>query len=294
MSSFNTIIQRGFAFLECSSQQAADTIIHKFHNLKFKDRLLSVEYARTQIPKNQEEIEQLVVNEEKKCVISEKLGFRYESNPNLYYKYPPANSQIVSNIAKALLAVPKFYTQVLHLMNKMNLPPPFAGNFPQIPLSKQQEDVLKESMETMNQKVTHEKRKREDSIESIDEDRKKKLKTEVVRIITDAEQPVIEKKIETPQLKINLTEQPATETYYGPKKFNVLTDYELKQGKLPQEELVKLKPALSKYTPGNPNKKLFVHNLPGTVKKEDLEYIFGRYFKDEETMRRYFLTCFKN
>ena len=32
----------------------------------------------------------------------------------------------INNIAHALAGVPKFYNQVLHLMNRMNLPPPFA------------------------------------------------------------------------------------------------------------------------------------------------------------------------
>ena len=31
------------------------------------------------------------------------------------------------DIAQALLKLPRFYTQVLHLMNKMNLPPPFSA-----------------------------------------------------------------------------------------------------------------------------------------------------------------------
>jgi hypothetical protein len=35
----------------------------------------------------------------------------------------------------ALAAMPKFYTQVLHLMNKMNLPPPFEGDFPEVSIA---------------------------------------------------------------------------------------------------------------------------------------------------------------
>ncbi len=31
----------------------------------------------------------------------------------------------------AIAAVPKLYTQVLHLMNKMNLPPPFGPILPE-------------------------------------------------------------------------------------------------------------------------------------------------------------------
>jgi len=38
---------------------------------------------------------------------------------------------VVANISRALVAVPKFYTQVLHLMNKMNLPSPFHTTSPE-------------------------------------------------------------------------------------------------------------------------------------------------------------------
>lgn len=49
----------------------------------------------------------------------------YPSPPYLEYAYPKATPLVVQNISNALLHVPKFYEQVLHLMNKMNLPPPF-------------------------------------------------------------------------------------------------------------------------------------------------------------------------
>lgn len=32
-----------------------------------------------------------------------------------------------------MLAVPRLYVQVCHLMNKMNLPPPFEARFPDVP-----------------------------------------------------------------------------------------------------------------------------------------------------------------
>jgi U11/U12 small nuclear ribonucleoprotein SNRNP65 len=49
----------------------------------------------------------------------------YPAPPHLHYLYPPPNPHILRNILTAIVAVPKLYTQVLHLMNKMNLPPPF-------------------------------------------------------------------------------------------------------------------------------------------------------------------------
>nr|KAJ3422659.1 hypothetical protein HK105_007090 [Polyrhizophydium stewartii] len=52
------------------------------------------------------------------------LGIFFPLDPDLEYAYPPPSPQIVANIAAAIAAVPTLYTQVLHLMNKMNLPPP--------------------------------------------------------------------------------------------------------------------------------------------------------------------------
>ncbi|CAF0835935.1 unnamed protein product [Adineta steineri] len=42
----------------------------------------------------------------------------------LSYTYPPIDETILKNINNALLSIPAFYTQVLHLMNKMSLPCP--------------------------------------------------------------------------------------------------------------------------------------------------------------------------
>ncbi|KAI8055950.1 hypothetical protein BDF22DRAFT_774202 [Syncephalis plumigaleata] len=57
--------------------------------------------------------------------IAPKLGVHYPAPPHLHYLYPPPNPRTLRNIMTAITAVPKLYTQVLHLMNKMNLPPPF-------------------------------------------------------------------------------------------------------------------------------------------------------------------------
>jgi U11/U12 small nuclear ribonucleoprotein 65 kDa protein len=45
----------------------------------------------------------------------------------LSYLYPPLNESILANINDTLWSVPSFYTQVLHLMNKMSLPCPMIS-----------------------------------------------------------------------------------------------------------------------------------------------------------------------
>lgn len=50
----------------------------------------------------------------------------YSPNPQLKYKYPDPTPEIISNMMNSIATVPRLYYQVLHLMNKMNLPPPFG------------------------------------------------------------------------------------------------------------------------------------------------------------------------
>lgn len=49
----------------------------------------------------------------------------YCIDERLVYRYPTPTDTTMRNIIHCMASVPKFYTQVLHLMNKMNLPPPF-------------------------------------------------------------------------------------------------------------------------------------------------------------------------
>ena len=67
--------------------------------------------------------------------MNSKLNIHHELPSHLHYKYPDPNIAILTNIANALACVPKFYTQVLHLMNKMNLPPPFGAPTPTPPVA---------------------------------------------------------------------------------------------------------------------------------------------------------------
>ncbi|XP_063282144.1 RNA-binding region-containing protein 3 [Pelobates fuscus] len=66
--------------------------------------------------------------------IAPKHGLVFPIKSSLKYLYPPPTSTILANIANALASVPKFYVQVLHLMNKMNLPAPFGPLTTQPPL----------------------------------------------------------------------------------------------------------------------------------------------------------------
>ncbi|XP_056353791.1 RNA-binding region-containing protein 3 [Oenanthe melanoleuca] len=132
------------AFATFPSENAAAKALSRLHQLKLLGHTLVVEFAKEQessqvlsqpsVSDKCKSLEEPVKEEEKtepSCIkiengIAPNHGLTFPINSCLKYLYPPPSSAILANIANALASVPKFYVQVLHLMNKMNLPPPFG------------------------------------------------------------------------------------------------------------------------------------------------------------------------
>ncbi|KAM4637223.1 RNA-binding region-containing protein 3-like isoform 1-T3 [Amazona ochrocephala] len=143
------------AFATFSSENAAVKALSRLHQLKLLGHTLVVEFAKEQdsvqvlsqpsVSEKCKSSEEQVKAEEKKeqsCVkiddgIAPEHGLSFPINSCLKYLYPPPSSTILANIANALASVPKFYVQVLHLMNKMNLPPPFGPITARPPMSEE-------------------------------------------------------------------------------------------------------------------------------------------------------------
>uniref|UniRef100_A0A672LF79 RNA-binding region-containing protein 3 n=1 Tax=Sinocyclocheilus grahami TaxID=75366 RepID=A0A672LF79_SINGR len=138
-SSVRVLSEKGplkhMAFATFSSETSASKALNRLHQLRILGHTLVVEFAKDQdhvtvlkdppSEKGKKEKQQtsvpLVDNS-----IAPSLGLKFQTNPTLKYLYPPPSSGILTNITHTLLSVPKFYVQVLHLMNKMNLPCPFG------------------------------------------------------------------------------------------------------------------------------------------------------------------------
>ncbi|EEB14343.1 conserved hypothetical protein [Pediculus humanus corporis] len=130
------------AFARFESIDAAKSVIHRLHQINIFGNFLSVEYAKDNkinFANNESKIEadnnENKENEKYYQQFIDKLT-SWHSNVNfkqpvpchLKYQYPAPDKQALTNILKMLITVPKFYTQVLHLMNKMNLPCPFGDD----------------------------------------------------------------------------------------------------------------------------------------------------------------------
>lgn len=149
---------RHAAFATFPTQEAADRALNRLHQAELLGSLLVVEYASQKqadrhFPTKSDQFqEQRGASGDSDATskgdfkskmeefslklhsLSSELGLDYVLNPMLKYAYPPPLPSTVANIATMLISVPKFYNQVLHLMNKMNLPAPFGPLLPQPPM----------------------------------------------------------------------------------------------------------------------------------------------------------------
>ncbi|XP_076821462.1 RNA-binding region-containing protein 3-like [Clavelina lepadiformis] len=147
------------AFATFPTPKQASEALSRLHQLEVLGHALSVEYAKAKLQnhiksidvhkgfdglkeqcckkgnKPNDEKRSKAMNGEmyKSCTCERKLppiaphfGLQYPANPKYKYQYPDPTADVLLNICGALLTVPKFYTQVLHLMNKMNLFCPFS------------------------------------------------------------------------------------------------------------------------------------------------------------------------
>nr|XP_057915980.1 RNA-binding region-containing protein 3 isoform X2 [Doryrhamphus excisus] len=140
------------AFAAFRSEKAAEKALTRLHQLEILNRKLIVEFARGQdnitVLKDPPVTDSKKFDKEAKTKretkqpnvplietgVAPSLGLKYHPNPTLRYLYPPPSNIVLTNITHTLMCVPKFYVQVLHLMNKMNLPCPFGPVTPRPPL----------------------------------------------------------------------------------------------------------------------------------------------------------------
>ncbi|KAI8337916.1 hypothetical protein BC941DRAFT_424051 [Chlamydoabsidia padenii] len=126
---------KGIAFIDFATREQAQLAYQQLDKLYMDSsrKGLSVEYATNNNNNNNTTNDKSKQTTDLPTTISidpvpvaPELGFNYPSNPHLLYQYPTPTPDIMNNMMNAIATVPRLYTQVLHLMNKMNLPPPFG------------------------------------------------------------------------------------------------------------------------------------------------------------------------
>lgn len=136
------VIVRGRnAYARFQTNQSAKDALTFLHQHPLNEKLLFVEYAKKHghLPpedsspntNNQSinidsDMEKLSGFVQRLTATNEHLNFNQPPPPHLKYFYPKQNRDILDSICIALESSTKFYTQVLHLMNRMNMEPPFV------------------------------------------------------------------------------------------------------------------------------------------------------------------------
>ncbi|KAJ4915041.1 U11/U12 small nuclear ribonucleoprotein 65 kDa protein [Raphanus sativus] len=325
---------RNAAFVDFKNEAIASQAHRQLNGLRFLGKVLQVQRATTNKPnenkkprlneesgKDGQTFSNVSSNNDSKSgqgllagePIAPKLGINYPFPPHLQYAYPPPDANILANITNALIAVPPLYTQVLHLMNKMNLPPPFRLALPTPPLPKAAHQPTEvqhhqsssesemESDEDTGGSKSGRKRARHETLvgPGIDKD----VTHETVGVkpssLTPKEMPRIKKNKHVLQIKITQkvtqeeqhkedielegpAEEEPREEDLNLKPFASLE--ELEKGRLPPQDILSL-PMFKNYTAGNPSLVLYIKNLAKDVITDDFYYIFGSQFGSIEAAK---------
>ncbi|KAF7271192.1 hypothetical protein GWI33_015898 [Rhynchophorus ferrugineus] len=135
---------KSVVYAKFENEEISKNVMYRLHQINVLNCRLCVEYADTDLlqgildNKKVDDVRDAPDQKSFKSFINkinafnDSVGFYQPPPAHLKYNYPKANRPTINNIAHALATVPRFYTQVLHLMNKMNLPPPFAMPNPPI------------------------------------------------------------------------------------------------------------------------------------------------------------------
>ncbi|XP_057544672.1 U11/U12 small nuclear ribonucleoprotein 65 kDa protein [Amaranthus tricolor] len=250
--------------------------------------------------------------------IAEKLGVNYPFPPHLEYAYPPPDGNILTNIVNALIAVPRFYTQALHLMNKMNIPAPFRMALPTPPLPSAPAPPLPPLPLVTEKPHPGNLSSDESEMETSDEEHdgvehpKKRIKREVIvgpgidkdvsheavglkpATLVPKEIPIIKKKNPVLQIKIapkkvqhevnDDTQVKEPEKLDSSDAASYATIEQIESQKLPPEEILSL-PMFKNYTAGSPASVLYIKNLAKDVVPDDFYFIFGSFFGSIDAAR---------
>lgn len=127
-------------FSRFESQEFAEAVVRQLHQKELLGRRLTVELSPNDLDSNLTKSSKPVPVPETDTDELKRLHEAYLKKLNgwsasldlnqppphhLRYSYPDPDPHVLSNIANALACNRKFYYQVLHLMNRMNLPAPF-------------------------------------------------------------------------------------------------------------------------------------------------------------------------
>lgn len=296
----NPVVQYVIRFIE--EQILSDKNPLLDYQLQILDKRLVVKYARSKdVIRCPTTPRAAAVTEPNATPEYLNYNFLDKPPPHLLYSYPEATPSIVRRIGQELKRNIAFYTQVLHLMNRMNLKPPFTDSAQSTeevacqtdPIEQKRPGVATDESELESSDEEAQKhRKRKSAIHF--KDNPKKLRALLVaekRIVDDRHQNGDNKRlVQARKIVVNAPstidvhaippspiEMPVTvERADDAVTSSTITLEDLLSNRIPAQQL-KDNPIFLSYDPGRPSNVLYLKNLAKTVTEEDLRFIYGRY-----------------
>lgn len=209
--------------------------------------------------------------------------------PYLSYSYPPINGDILARIGEHLQTNPRFYNQVLHLMNRMNLEPPFEKRSSGLMVQNHHQSVgtqtevmaseSESELESEDEEQKRAKRQRVLSAPASSEKIHAKILKRTRQMLQQAaqqastsnpKQDIQKPTFDAPKIELKLPEslRPKTQATHKP------------EGRLSSSELQAL-PVYKNYKTGEPSNKLYIKNLDKSVADQQLRELYAKYTAPE-------------
>ena len=210
-------------------------------------------------------------------------------------------------LSVAIIAVPKLYTQVLHLMNKMNLPPPFGPlrKQPPFPLETVGNQVARvdELKDYGESKINPKRAYPEEEEEEEEEEENNKEGTTANSFLE--KRPTLSSSSDVNSNPFNKTD--SSVTFFTPEQTTstntgvvsvenkgiqslfiqpaavrtCISRQDILKHRISKEEMAQQK-AFANYSYGEPSTKLYLRNMAKDITEDDLLQLFGCFFDRDE------------
>ncbi|SPP75383.1 blast:RNA-binding protein 40 [Drosophila guanche] len=209
--------------------------------------------------------------------------FTQPPQPYLRYSYPPINAEILAAIGQSLQADTRFYQQVLHLMNRMNLEPPFKKRTSSLVVQShrhsvgiQTEVIPSESESELESDETEPRAKRKCLLPSTSTAAKEKNLKRARQIVQQAAR----------QASHPNAQQEALPPAFTAAKIELKLPQTLKPAMAKPEKRLSIQdlealPVYKNYKEGEPSNKLYIKNLHKNIGEEQLREVYSQYTTPE-------------
>ncbi|XP_050074846.1 RNA-binding region-containing protein 3 [Anopheles maculipalpis] len=297
------------AIVSVDNESEARLVIARLHQLLIKTHRLKVEYTNEAEPSSPNCFDRKDATRNRNMTAPGErcftLGFDSFPPPHLAYRYPKCSPEILENITTELASNTALYYQTLHLMNKMNLKPPFVDRQKIDPIASVSEG-LEDRLATATDTLSDEESELESDAELSSVGKAKTtsgLLKRTMKVVNYQSTPP-----EPPQSALKAPKRAKLEIHISgaslttsdeslltsdspqapPEEVSSVLEEcptqisiaNILSNRIPDDQRTTLN-VFQNYSPGEPTNKLYIKNLSKQVTEQDLVAVFSAFFPDK-------------